>query len=165
MNCLPLQNYLLLLVIHLQVSSHLVSLPPLLLSHHVCVTCLTVCNLCSFLQTAPLVSVLPVVVGVVSAGFIIVTVVVVTVCLIIVTKYKHRKNSPGEGYTAAAATLYSLLFFFFTAPIDHVYWTQTTTESRFALSHMHLLICLLTSFHFASQFFYRDVEKDLKVKI
>ena len=72
-------------------------------------------SLCLFLQTAPLVHVPAVVVGVVvSAGVIIVTVVVVTVCLLIVAKHKHRKKSPGENYTAVAATaLYSLGFLFF----------------------------------------------------
>ena len=50
-----------------------------------------------FSQTAPLVSVVAVVVGVVSTGVIIVTVVVVTICLLIVSKkYEHKKNSPGE---------------------------------------------------------------------
>ena len=73
-------------------------------------------SLCFLLQTAPLVDV-PVVVGVVSTGLIIVTVVVVIVCLLIVVKHKHRKNR-------------------------------------------------LSSFHLASQFFYRYVEKkDLKVKL
>ena len=47
MSCLFLQDHL-LLVIHLQVSNHPVSLPPLLLNHHVCVTCLTVCAIHEF---------------------------------------------------------------------------------------------------------------------
>ena len=39
-------------------------------------------------------------------------------------------------------------------------------ESRFVLSHVDVQICWLTSFSFASQFFYRYVEKkDLKVTI
>ena len=60
--------------------------------------CAVIYNVCFFVQTASLVSVLPGVVGgVVSIGFIIVTVVVITVCLLIVgKKYKHKKNSPGE---------------------------------------------------------------------
>ena len=48
------------------------------------------------LPTAPLVGILPVVVGVVCTGVIIVTVIVVIVCLLIVAKHKHRKNSLGE---------------------------------------------------------------------
>ena len=129
-----------------------------------------VCNtqVCFFLQTAPLVGVLPVVV---STGFIIVTALVVIACLLMVVKYKHRKNSLGEDCTAVAANaVYSLFFccffFIFTAPIDHNYWTHTTTESRLVLSHMHVQICLLTIFHFTSRFFYRYVKKkDLKVKV
>ena len=121
-----------------------------------------------FLQTVPLVNVLPVVVGVVSTGVIIVIAVVIIVCLLIVAKCKHRKNSLGKDYTAATASycLWFTVVVFFTAPIKHVYCKQPTIESRFVLSHMHVQICQLTSFHFASQFFYRYVEKkDLKVKL
>ena len=96
-----------------------------------------------FPPTAPFVHV--VVVGVVSTGVIIVTVVVVTVCLLIVgKKYKHKKNSSSED----DITLLLLLLFvycccFSADPTDHVYWTQSTTESRFVLSHMHAQNCLL----------------------
>ena len=65
-----------------------------------------------FLQTVPLVNVLPVVVvvGVVSTGVIIViAVVIIIVCLLIVAKCKHRKNSLGKDYTAATAS-YCLWF-------------------------------------------------------
>ena len=119
-------------------------------------------------STASLVSIFPVVVGVVSTSVIIVTVVVIIVCLLIVVKYKHRKNSLGED---KITLLLLLLVFvhcccFSTVPIDHVYWTQSTTESRFVLSHMHVQIYWLTSFSFASQFFYRYVgKKYLKVTI
>ena len=65
-----------------------------------CVCNTVISNVCFFVQTAPLVSVVPVVpvvVGVVSIGFITVTVVVTTVCLLIVGKnYKHKTNSLGE---------------------------------------------------------------------
>ena len=127
-----------------------------------CVCAVLYMSLC-FLPAAPIVSVVPVV-GVVFTGVIIVTVVVVTVCLLMVAKHKHRKNSLGEDYTAVFC---SPLLFFFTAPFDHVYWMQTTTENRFVLSHMHVQICLLSSFRFASQFFFcRYVEKNyLKVTI
>ena len=111
-------------------------------------------------QTAPLVNV-PVVVGVLSTGFIIVTVVVIIVCLLIVVKYRHRK---------CEITLLLLLFVHcccsFTDPIEQVHSTHTTTEIRFVLSHLHVQTCLLTSFHFTSQIFFRYVEKkSLKVKI
>ena len=70
-----------------------------------------------FLQTAPLVdvpAVVVVVVVVIPTGVIIVIVAVVIVWLLIVAKHKHRKKSPGENYTAVAATaLYSLGFLFF----------------------------------------------------
>ena len=52
-----------------------------------------------FLQTASLVAVVPVVIGVVSVGVIIV--VVVIVCLLIVCKCKQRKNSFGKDKTVA----------------------------------------------------------------
>ena len=162
-----LQDHLLLLI-HLQVSSHPVSLPPLLLSHHVCITCLIVCAIHEFMfpPTAPLVSVLPVVVGVVATGVIIVTVVVVIVCLLIVVKHKHRKNSLGKDslWGAAATAFCSLVLIISTAPIEHVYWTQTTytMESKFVLSHMHVQINL--SALCTSQFYRCDEKKDLKVK-
>ena len=117
-----------------------------------------------FPPTAPFVNV--VVAGVVSTGVIIVTVVVVIVCLLIVgKKYRHKKKYPSEDYTAAATAFCSLLLFFFTAPIGHIYCKQSTTENGFVLSHMHVQICRLTSFHFASQFFfYRYVEKKVKIR-
>ena len=85
---------------------------------------------CFLLQTVPLVGVF---LFVVSTSVIIVTVLVVIVCLLFVVKHhKHWKNSPGEDYTL----LLMLQVFvhcccFSIAPIDHVYWKQTTTESRF----------------------------------
>ena len=88
------------------------------------------------LQTAPLVSVLPVVVGVVSTGVtvVVITVVVVAVCLLIVAKHKHRKYSLGEDYTAATTTAFGSLLLFFTALNKHVYWKQPTIENRLTLS-------------------------------
>ena len=71
-----------------------------------CVCNTVVYNVYFFVQTAPLVSVLPavVVVGVVSIGFIIVVVIIVTVVVITVLilgkKYKYKKNSPGENEIA-----------------------------------------------------------------
>ena len=104
------------------------------------------------LPTASLVSVFPVVIGVVSTGVIIVTIVVFTVCLLIVAKHKHRKNSLSEDEITLLLLLLvfvhcRVLFFFSTAPNNLVYWTPTTctTESRFVLSHMHVQICWLTS--------------------
>ena len=66
---------------------------------------------------------------------------------------------------AAVNALYSLLLFS-TAPNDHFY-LKPTIEDRFVLTHIHVpIIMSVTSFHFASQFFYRYVErKDLKVNI
>ena len=147
-----LQDHL-LLVIHLLVLSHPVSLPPLLLSHHVCVTCLTFCAIHEFvfLQTASLVSVLPVVVGVVATSVIIATVIVVIVCMLIVVKHMPKNNSLGkDSLWGAAAIAFCSLMLFSTAPTDHIYWTPSTIESRFVLSHTHVQIFWLASFYFAS---------------
>ena len=118
-----------------------------------------------FPPTAPLVSVLPVVVGVVSTGVIIVTVIVVIVCMLIVAKHMPKKNSYGkDSLWDAAAIAFCSLTLFSTAPIDHIYWTLSTIESRFVLSHTHVQIFWLASFYFASQFYRCDEKKDLKVK-
>ena len=102
-----------------------------------------------FYSTAPPVNF--VVVGVVSA----VIAVVVIVCLVLVVqKYKHRKKTPCEGEITLLLLLLVFVhcYCFSTAPIDQ---TRTTTENRFVLSHMHVQICWLTTFNFASLFLQR----------
>ena len=144
-NCFPLQNHLVLVVIHLWIPRliHPVSLPPLLLGHHVCVTCLH--NFCAKYEFV----------------FSNSTSCQCSSCCCwscfcwcyhhhccsrhcvppTCSQKNHKKNSPGEDevYCGAATTLYSLLCLS-TALIDHVYCTHTTTESRFVLSHMHAWI-------------------------
>ena len=135
MNCLPLQVHLLLVVIHLWVLSFPVALPPQLLIHHVCVTCLTVCVLymiLCFLPTAPLVNVVPVVVGVVS-GLIIATVVVVTVCLLIVVKHKHRRNQ--------------LTIFYFTSRFFYRYVEKKDLKVKQSLTILEHFVLLEFEFH------------------
>ena len=85
--------------------------------------------------------------------------------MVIVAKHMPKKNYLGkDSLWGAAATAFCSLMLFSTALIDHVYWTPSTMESRFVLSHTHVQFFWLASFYYASQFYRCDEKKDLKVK-
>ena len=104
------------------------------------------------LQTVSPFDVVPVVVGAVSTSIIIVTVIVVVMCLLILAKFKLKKNPAGEGedYTAVADTAFCslVLFFFFAAPIDHVYWTRTQKKVQLRIKMCYIrIICVINVWH------------------
>ena len=171
MNCLPLQDHLLLLVTHLWVLNHPVSLPPLLLSRHVCVTCLTLCAIQSFTMFLCSNSTLCQCSSCCWSCFYLFH--HCHCCSHHCADFRQKIQAQekfswwGWDYTVDT-TGFCLLLLFSIALIDHVYWTHTTKKNRFVLSHMHVQNCQLTtcSFNFAAWFFYSHVEKkDLKVKL